>query len=110
MHLITVMKFVGGALALLALTFLPTIIALCTRKVHWREAFVVNLAFAFTFAGWFAAIAWAATGDDAKIKTRFRGLSTRKKVLLVLELVFVEMAVTGYAVFHHSSYATHLLH
>ncbi|MBS1056016.1 superinfection immunity protein [Gluconobacter kondonii] len=110
MHLITVMKFVSGALALLALTFLPTIIALCTRKVHWREAFVVNLAFAFTFAGWFAAIAWAATGDDAKIKTRFRALSTRKKILLVLELVFVEVAVTGYAVFHHSSHATHLLH
>ncbi len=110
MHLITVMKFVGGAFVLLALTFLPTIIALCTRKVHWREAFVVNLAFAFTFAGWFAAIAWAATGDDAKIKTRFRGLSTRKKVLLVLELVFIEAAATGYLVFHHSSHATHLLH
>ncbi|KXV11558.1 hypothetical protein [Gluconobacter oxydans] len=63
-----------------------------------------------TVVGWIGAIAWAATGDDAKIKTRFRALSTRKKVLLVLELVFIEAAATGYLVFHHSSHATRLLH
>lgn len=110
MHLITVAVVSSIVLVGTAIVFLPTIIALCTRKVHWREAFVINLSAGWTVAGWFAAIAWAATGDDAKIKTRFRALSTRKKVLLILELVFVEAAVTGYAVFHHSSHATHLLH
>ncbi|KXV00223.1 hypothetical protein AD929_11265 [Gluconobacter potus] len=63
-----------------------------------------------TVAGWIGAIAWAATGDDAKIKTRCRALSTRKKILLALELIFVEAAVTGYAVFHHASHAGHLPH
>lgn len=110
MDLATVVGVVVGTIVMLTLIFLPTVVALCTRKVRWREAFVINLTVGWTVAGWVGAIVWAATGDDAKIKTRFRALSTRKKVLLVLELLFVEVAVTGYALFHHSSHATHLLH
>ncbi|KXV63231.1 superinfection immunity protein [Gluconobacter oxydans] len=110
MDLATVVGVVVGTTVMLTLIFLPTVVALCTRKVRWREAFVINLAVGWTVAGWLGAIAWAATGDDAKIKTRFRALSTRKKVLLVLELVFIEAAATGYLVFHHSSHATRLLH
>lgn len=53
-----VMTVAGFVALILALTFLPTIIALCTRKVLWREAFMVNL-------------------------------------------VLVDAAITGYAVFYH---------
>ncbi|MFT8478382.1 superinfection immunity protein [Gluconobacter oxydans] len=110
MDLAMVIGVVVGTTVMLTLIFLPTVVALCTRKVRWREAFVINLTVGWTVAGWIGAIAWGATGDDAKIKTRFRALSTRKKVLLALELIFVEAAVTGYAVFHHASHAGHFLH
>lgn len=110
MNVITVGVVASIVIAGTAIIFLPTLVALCTRKVRWREAFMVNLAVGWTFAGWIGAIVWAASGDDAKIKTRFRALSTRRKILLVLELVFVEAAITGYALFHHASHAGHLLH
>lgn len=110
MDLATVVGVVVGTTVMLTLIFLPTVVALCTRKVRWREAFMINLTVGWTVAGWVGAIAWAVTGDDAKIKTRFRALSTRKKVLLVLELVFIEAAATRYLVFHHASHAGHFLH
>lgn len=49
--------------AILALYFLPTIIAVKRMSVRLGGVFVLNLFLGWTFLGWVIALAWAAGGD-----------------------------------------------
>jgi len=47
-----------------ALYFLPTIIAWKKKKVNTKAIFVLNLALGWTFIGWIVALIWATAQDD----------------------------------------------
>lgn len=59
-----------GLILILAVYFLPTLIALSRKRDNSGAIFALNLFAGWTFFGWLVAIVWAATMDGHEANKR----------------------------------------
>lgn len=66
-------ELLSANLTILALYFLPTILALARSRYGAGAVFVVNLVFGWTILGWIVALIWSLSGPAGSIRTRING-------------------------------------
>jgi len=71
--------------------FIPSILSLTLKKVPIKEAITLNISLGFTWIGWISTIAWCATGDKSKIKTKIKTYPRWVKVLSVFSIFLIEL-------------------